>query len=139
MALSLPALKTELLTDPTGLGYAGPIASGITWQLADLINATTSSIQIFRSSIPTWEVIACTDMTEYTALTANNKQMYQTLVSAGTVSGADSRIRSMFGAIFAAGTTRTALLAMASRNGSRAEQLFGTAVSASDCSAALGS
>jgi hypothetical protein len=38
MPLTLAALKTELQTDPTALGYAAHVASGTTWQLAEILN-----------------------------------------------------------------------------------------------------
>jgi hypothetical protein len=76
---------------------------------------------------------------EYDGLSAANKQLYQILVSTGTLNGADSRIRAMFASIFAAGATRTALAAMAERDGTRAEQLFGVAVTTDDCARALAS
>ena len=139
MPLSLAALKTELTTDPTALGYATHVANGTTWQLAELLNTSRAGISIFRASIPTWEVVACTDKTEYDALTAGNKQLYQILVSTGTINATDARIRAMFASIFAAGSTRTALNAMASRQGSRAEQLFGVGVTSEDCAKALAS
>lgn len=139
MALSLPALKTELQTDPTGLGYAAHIMSGTTWRLADLLNLPRVAIRTFRTAIPTWEVIAATTKTEYDALTAGNKQLYQILVSAGTIDGSNAEIRAMFASIFSAGPTRTALAAMAERDGTRAEQLFGVSVSTDDCAHALAS
>jgi hypothetical protein len=137
MALTLAALKTELQTDPTALGYAPFVATETTWQLAALLNQPRPAIRTFRSDVPTWEVVACTGKAEYDALTAGNKQLYQILVSAGTLDGSDSRIRAMFASIFAAGATRTALAAMAERDGSRAEQLFGVAVTSEDCAKAL--
>ena len=139
MALTLAALKTELQTDPSALGYSAHVAAGRTAALADLLNAPNAAITVFRASIPTWEVVACTDKAEYDALTAGNKQLYQILVSTGTINAADSRIRAMFASIFAAGTTRTALTAMARRDGSRAEQLFGVSVSHTHIAKALAS
>lgn len=140
MALSLAALKTELQTDPSTLGYGPFLAVGNTGALADLLNQVRGGISVFRSSIATWEIVANTVKSEYDALTAGDKQLYQILVSTGTINATDSRIRAMFAAIFGAGTTtRANLTAMASRTGSRAEQLFGEAVSHQDVARALAS
>src|SRR6185295_668832 len=100
MPLTLAALKTELQTDPTALGYATHVANGTTWQLAAILNLPRAGIAIFRSSIPTWEIVACTVKSDYDALTAGDKQLYQILISTGTVNGDDSRIRAMFASIF---------------------------------------
>jgi len=138
MAMTLAALKSELLNDPTTLGYAAFISSGVTWQLADLLNAPRAGISVFRSSIKTWEVIANTVKAEYDSLPAGDKQLYGILVSSGEIDATNAAIRAMFASIFGASTTtRTQLGAMASRQGSRAEQLFGVPVSTDDCAAAL--
>lgn len=140
MALSLSALKTELQTDPTTLGYAPLVTAGNTGALAALLNEGRAGISVFRSSIPTWEIVANTVKIDYDALLPGDKQLYQILVSTGTVDATDSRIRAMFASIFGVGTTtRTNLVAMASRQGSRAEQLFGGGVGHADVARALAS
>ena len=140
MALTLTALKSELQTDPTALGYSAHVAAGRTAALADLLNALNPAISVFRHSIPTWEIVANTAKPEYDALLPGDKQLYQILVSTGTVDVSDSRIRAMFAGIFGVGTTtRANLITMASRSGSRAEQLFGVSVSHTDCAKALAS
>lgn len=137
MAMTLAALKIELQTDPTALGYAAFITSGTTWKLAEILNLPRLAIRTFRTSIPTWEVVACTTKVGYDALAAGDKQLYQILVSAGTIDASDNRIRAMFASIFPVGATRTALVAMAERDGTRAEQLFGVSVSTDNCARAL--
>ena len=138
MAVNLSALKTELLTDPTSLGYAPLVALGSTGALAELLNVVNPAILVFRETIPTWEVLAGTVKAEYDVLTAGNKQLYQILISAGTLNVANPTIRGFFSDLFGAGTTtRTNLVNTARRNGSRAEQLFGVTVSHQQVAQAL--
>lgn len=119
------SLRNELTVDPNGYGYAALIALGADAGLAVMLNQVRPEITVYRDRIPTWEIIANTVKSEYDALSAGDKQLYQILVSAGTIDATDARIRSMFASIFQAGTTRTNLIAMSQRPGSRCEQLFG--------------
>lgn len=119
------ALHDELTNDPNGYGYAALIALGADAGLEAMLNQVRPGISVYRDRIPTWEIIANTVKSEYDALPAGDKQLYQILVSAGTIDATDARIRQMFASIFQAGTTRTNLIAMAQRPGSRCEELFG--------------
>jgi len=124
--MDLAALKAELLADPLGLGYAPLLAHGADSSLADLLNAVRPSIDINRGVIPSYEIVNATTPTEWTALSTTEKQRYQTLTGAGQVDSGNANVRAAFQAMFAAGTaTRTALTALLTRKGSRAEQLFG--------------
>ena len=126
MAVDLAALRTELQNDPTALGYAAHVASGSDVDLAALLNAARSGITVFRGLIQSYEIINATDPTEWSALGSAEKQRYQTLTGAGRVDTANANVRAAFLAMFANGTaTRAALVALASRTASRAEQLFG--------------
>lgn len=138
MPVDLTLLRTELQTDPTALGYAPHIAGGADGTLAVLVNQPRIGISVKRAVIQTWELIAATDATEYGALSVTAKDIYRTLVSAGVVDVSDDQIRTILGTLFPAGSaTRTNLLARLSRQGSRAEQLFGVGVSADDIAKAL--
>lgn len=129
MAVDPTALKTELQTDPTGLGYGPWVANGADATLADLLNEPRAGITVFRGLIDTWELIAATVRSEYDALLPDGKQLYQTLVSAGTLDVTDASIRALLAGLFPAGSsTRANLIARVSRRGSRAEQLFGSGV-----------
>ena len=84
MPLTLSALKTELQTDPTTLGYAPFITSGTTWKLAELLNLPRVAIRIFRSDVKTWSVVvACTVKAGYDALSAGDKCFTEILVRGG--------------------------------------------------------
>ena len=123
------ALKAEITTDPAGLGYAALWVAGSDWQVAELLNAVRQSIDIWRGLIPSHEVIDVIVWTEWTGLSAANKQLLQTLTGPDRVNTSSANTRAAFSQMFAAGTaTRTALLAVATRKGSRAEQLWGPGV-----------
>ena len=140
MALTLSALKTELTTDPNAYGYAPHVASGSTGALAALLNEPRTTINVPRGLVGTWEIIAATDGAEYGALNATAKDIYKTLVSAGTVDVADAQIQAILKTLFPSpSTTRTNLIARLTRPGSRAEQLFGGGVTHADCARALAS
>lgn len=122
------ALKTEIQTDPLGLGYAAYVASGNDSAIAEALNLVRGTISIDRKIVDSHEVIDATAATEWAALTAGEKQRYQTIVGAGRVNLKNANVRAAFQAMFGAGTaTRAALIAMLTQTGSRAEQLgFGT-------------
>lgn len=142
MPIDPATLKTELTTDPANLGYASPVAAGNDVTLADLLNQARAgaTYQVYRGVVPSYEVINNTDPADWVALTAAEKQRYQTLTGAGQVDVSQPNVRNTFGAMFAAGTaTRANLTAMAVRQASRAEILFGTGtvVTVADISFAL--
>ena len=127
--MDLAILKAELLADPAGLGYAPLLAAGADGTVADLLNAVRDTISIDRGVIPSYEIVNATAPAEWTALSASEKQRYQTLTGAGQVDSGNINVRAAFQAMFAAGTaTRTALVALVTRKGSRAEQVFGPGV-----------
>jgi len=138
--MDLTALKTELTTDPAGLGYAAHIVTGSFSPIVDLLAAPRAGFTVFRGVIPSYEIINATAPAEWASLTAVEKQRYQTLTGAGDVDVSNTNVRAAFGAMFGAGTlTRDALVALASRPGSRAEQVLGTGVTvnAEDIATAL--
>lgn len=140
MAISYTALATEINNDPTSLGYAPHRTSGNDGAIADLLNAVSPSILIDRDVIDSHEVIDATVPSEWAALTAAEKQRYQTLTGAGKVNPKSANTRQTFGQMFGVGTTtRTNLTSLQTRPGSRAEQLFGsgTFIYASDVAKAL--
>jgi hypothetical protein len=123
--MDLAALKAELTGDPAALGLAA-LSDGFA---ADALNAVRAGIDVARGVIPSYEIVNATTPAEWTALSAAEKQRYQTLTGAGQVDSSNANVRAAFSAMFAAGTaTRTALTALLTRKGSRAEQLWGAGV-----------
>ena len=133
MAIDYVALKTELTTDPAGLGYATLWATGADTALADILNTVRQTIDIDRGVIPSYEVINATAPAEWTALSAAEKQRYQTLTGAGQTDSGNANVRAAFNTMFPQGSsTRTSLIGLLTRKGSRAEFLFGQAVTSND-------
>lgn len=127
MAIDYAALKSELLNDPTGLGYAPSVSSRNDTALANMLNLVRAGISVFRGVIATYELWGCIVKAEYDALAPGDKQLLQILLGLPFVDSADSGTRTVVAAIFGSATaTRAAMIAKASRTGSRAEQLFGT-------------
>lgn len=132
MPFSSAAMRTELQTDPAGIGYAAFLQSGNDSGLLAACNLIRSgtpadgkTYTTFRNDIKVSEVIAALDPTEYAAVTDLQLQKLMFIATPGVIDATLTNIRSIIGAIFAAGNTRTALVALASRNASRMEVLFG--------------
>lgn len=127
------ALKAELDTDPGGLGYGPHLASGNDIALVDLLNAINPAISVPRDLIPSYEIFEAIVPTEWSALSAQEKQRIQVILSMGQVDVRGTNTKNAFIEAFAGGTqTRANLIALATRPGSRAEELFGQSVSLDD-------
>jgi hypothetical protein len=130
MALSeaqLNQLYTEITTDPSGIGLAAAFAANNHPLVASLINQSRATVSIEKSYVTARDLIASLVPTEYIGLTQPQRDYLALLPALGTVDiRTGSSLRNALNSVFAAGTgTRTAYTALASRNGSRAEQLFG--------------
>lgn len=130
MPINYTALATEINTDPKTLGYAGKSD----YDRAVILNTVGASAEtVIRAFTNTAEIVAAIDPTEFAALTAANKLFLTDVVlAAPTVKSGDSNLRTAIAAIFVAGTTRTRLIAAASKSASRAEVLFGEGITVSD-------
>ncbi len=131
MAIDIPTLAIELDTDPTGLGYAPFIADGDTTSLAEIQNLRRASIPTDVIALPTKEAQKAVVGTEYLALSAAQRDLWDILISSAAVGDDipldDTNIRDQLIQIWVGGTTtRTNLLALQTRNGSRIEELFAT-------------
>ena len=124
-------LRTELDTDPLGLGYAGKTDQ----QVATLLNTARQSIDLETGVLTAYQIVNCIDRGEYALLSAVDRSLLALLVSAGQVDTKSPTIRATFLAMFPSATapvTRAALVAIQSRKGSRAEQLIGSLVTSAD-------
>jgi hypothetical protein len=120
-------LLAEIVNDPTGLGLSTPFAAGQFSPVVAALNLVRASIEVDRPSaiVATHEVFEAIVLAEWNALTNAEKDRVRTVLSLGTVNLRGANTIAQLGAAFAAGsTTRTALLALAKRKGSRAEQVF---------------
>lgn len=140
MSIILSALKTEILTDPASLGYAAQ--GGDQGAMANLINARTSSQSVTVTNVTNISMQQSVIGTEYADLPATAQRAWGALVGLDTVPVCNTNIRAQIQAIWSAGTTtRANLVALQTRDGSRAEVLFGEGVRVHhlDIAAALGS
>lgn len=120
--VDLAELKTELDTDPTGLGYTGSDGGD-----AELLNEPRASIQLNRATIPMGEIYGQIDWDdEYLALGDAQKTVFRTITSTVSLDVRSQHIRDAFVAIFGGGSATIAnLQAILTRDGSRAEELWG--------------
>lgn len=135
MAINYAVLKTEIQTDPSGIGYAPNVASGNDVAVAAQLNEvriTAPAFAINRGEVSSRLVVNEFDATEFGALTTNQLQQLSIITQFGTVDLGDASTRQILGAIFpSGGPTRTSLTALSTRSCSRAEFLFGLGVNVS--------
>lgn len=138
----LPALKSEIQTDPTGIGYAPMVTAGNHQGIADALNLPRATITVRRGVRTGIDVMTGIGLSDFEALVVARQQYILALVT--PVEGVDLSndvIRANLGTLFPVGSsTRTRLLAVADKNpASRAEQLWGvdTKISAQQVGAAL--
>lgn len=125
--MDLAKLKTELTTDPIGRGYAdmGDEAAAATFAVNDR--------QPNRETLDSGLLAASLVLSEYTALTAAQKDYLRIACSAGVLP-ITATLKSELGDIFPQGsTTRANLLGLMKRPGNRADELnLGGVPTASD-------
>jgi hypothetical protein len=129
MPVNHTALGAELQSDPAGLGYA-PLLTATNWTaLAALLNAPKASVKLSVGVQPSYRVVAAINRAEWDALAAAAKNYLSFVIQAGEVDLGPGEVRTALSALFPAGSaTRTSLLALVDRVGSRAEELFGAGV-----------
>lgn len=147
MPIDYAALRTEFLTDPNAYGYAPHRLSGNDTELANLINRVRASISIPRPDIQPIEILEAIKITDFVA-NANNLMAawFESICQFPSVrilktDGTDTRAMTNFMSILANNSQSEARLrSLASRNGSRAEQLFGvnTFITTTDVALARG-
>lgn len=131
-------LKAEIETGPLVATLAPLVTAGNDAGVAAALNAINTAVD--RTTVASHLVFECIVPAEWAALTAAEKQRIQTILGMGEINLKGTNTRASLAAAFGAGTaTRTALLALQSRPGSRAEQVWGagTIISPSDVSLAL--
>lgn len=135
----LAVLRTELQTDPLGLGYATPIAEGAYQTVADLCNnppaGQTAHVYL---PIASPSVVAAIAKAEWLALTPDDRAWLSFVVAQPIVDATVVQLRTDLGALFPAGSqSRSNLLALSQRLATRAEALGVGTVTLADIDAAL--
>lgn len=116
----LAILKTELIADPLDIGLT--TAPEDDEANANLLNEIRDSIQVFRASVPSDDILIPVD--EWNALSAGQQSWWNNQTADGSVKPAV--IESEFNKLFAAGTaSRASFNAVTKEPASRARQLFG--------------
>lgn len=140
MPVNLSALRSELLSDPSGIGYSTALLRGDDNALVDLLNTvgvgTVSVGTVFAISMQ-----QCVVVSEYSNLTATQRDLWNVLITTGVngIAISNVTIRNQIAGVWGAGTTtRTNLLALVTRSAARSEVLFGEGVyvTANDCNKA---
>lgn len=142
MAINYATLKTEISTDPAALGCVALFNAGNDNGLAEVLNFVRdgvaacpvngivgAAITVFRNDIVPKEVVNAITSTDFSAATQIQISKLNLLFIATPIDATLANVRANFSGIFPAATfptTNANLVALASRNGSRAEQLFGT-------------
>lgn len=137
MAIVYATLKIEILTDPAIIPL---ITAGNHVAAADALNVIRPALTIRRDIIPAYELFEAINAGEYSGLTATERQRLQTILGMGQVNLKGDNTRASLAVMFGPGTlTRAAIIALIDRQGSRAEQLFGsgTRITPADIALAL--
>jgi hypothetical protein len=141
MAFTNAQLKTELTTDPTSLGYAPLITAGNLGGVESLINKIQGTITVFRNDVAPREVVQCIAAADFNAAAQIAISKLEMMFISAPLDCTLANVRANMQGIFtgASAATTNALSAVAQRNGSRAEQLWGTGtlVSSNDIMVAL--
>lgn len=129
MSVPLTALRNEIQNDPAGLGYAAMVAAGADGAIAEALNEVRAGAPyaIYRTDVPVQDVVAAIAPADFTALTAIQLSRLQLLFLGGLVNAANTNTRQILQAIFSGASAGTvaAMAAVATRQGSRAEVLWG--------------
>jgi len=116
--MDLQALKTELNTDPNGVGYAALSDEAA----AEKFKLTNRPVN--RESIDGGLLASAIVRSEYAALNAADKDYVRLLCATATPIPLTASFKTEVGGVFGAGTqTRTNFLALLKRTGNRAEEL----------------
>lgn len=137
MAVTKAALKSEVQNDPAALGYAAFSAVSDWDSLAVLLNDRTKGGPINVTVLDARSLVNAVVAAEYNALTQPARDLWRDILTVGATQGVrlnDTGIVALVLAIWPASATRTNLVALQKRTGSRCEVLFGegTAVNAQD-------
>ena len=126
MAINLVALRSELETDPNEYGYAAPYAAGDNGTCVVLLNEVRAGITVDKPTVTAADMQSAVVGTEFAALADVAQRAWQCVLACGDVPVENANIRAQVSAIWDVGTTtRSNLVSLQTRTGSRAEELFG--------------
>lgn len=126
---STNALKSELQSDPAGMGYASFVAKAQDQAVADLLNSLTSpgATAVWRNDVKVSEIINQIVAADFAGLTQLQVLQLILILTTGILDATQTQLRTIFTNIFTGkATTLSNLNTVAQRTGSRAEALWGT-------------
>lgn len=129
IVINYGTLRSELLTDPGALGYSGLVDIGNDQGCADILNLarSTSGYSVFRNDISPSEIINSISSGDFLNMTQINVSRLNLFFVQPPIDATLTTVRANIRNIFSGMTTTlTSLSGVASRDGSRAEVLFGT-------------
>jgi hypothetical protein len=133
----LQSLKSAIAAD--GTMSAAPSNSTGNYAILAALNAIAAGpFIVWRTDIKSSEVVAAIVGTEFAALTAVKQTLLMMLISPGVVDASSANVQADFSAIFSAGTTLTALAALAKRSANVAEKTLATGTGTTGSPATLG-
>ncbi len=118
------ALKAELDNDPAARGYAGTQDA----EAAVLLNEIQSGLTINRTTASTREIREAVEVGDWTSRSDAQRAAMMFLTGGEALNPNHANIIAAFQAIFTATTTLTNLATLQTRDGSRAEELWGDGV-----------
>ncbi len=132
VAFSLSSLKDELDNDPQGFGYAGQTD----FEASNTLNLFRVTEVITRTNITTRELQGEVVTSEYLSLSIVQRDLWTSLLLSGAdgtgIDISDLDAQTQMGAVWVAGTsTRNNLIGLQTRDGTRAEALWGEGFSIS--------
>lgn len=120
---------SQLATLKTDLGGQSSLTAAVAardWPtVAAFYNAPSSpAVTVWRADVKPSEIVAAITGNEFVALTAIKQSLLSILLMPGVVDATSANVRADFSAIFASGSSLTALTAIAQRTATRIEALF---------------
>lgn len=143
MAISIPALTSELTVDPVALGFAPLVAVGDHSGLVSLLNAERSGAPaVWLDEVPAYQIRTRITLADYGVLTTANRNYLAFLLGGEAVDFSVAALRADLSAMFpqaSTPTSRAAILAIVQKTPTRGEELFGvgTVITLADVAAAL--
>lgn len=125
---TIALLQAELFTDPVQLGYGPFLTAGDDNALTDIVNLVRVglSYQVNSDPVSPSQLFAALDPTDFSVLTTTDLARLQAVLTTPSLNLALSNIQTMVKGVFPLGpTTQATIAALALRQGSRAEVLWG--------------
>lgn len=141
---TIAQLKTELTTDPKGLGYSASYNSGDAQTTANIINHHYSGVgTVWKKSVPASDILGSLVWSEVSAWSQTQWEAINAMLAPLKVDASNTNVRTFFAGILSTATASLANISVAAQvvSASRAQELWGdgTSVPWQDVSSAINS